>query len=142
MERVLGETNLPMHERPNEPRRSPPGGNDPCPHGSLDLKGRPHLETGFDRICRWEIESWFLFWSVFYGLLGVGASKRWNGNIFRFPLQIQREQNNKKAPGQARSLTSGVTLIHFAIDLVSEVWNICLVPHLNMVLKPIAEKRK
>jgi hypothetical protein len=23
----------------NEPRRSPPGGNDPSPHGSLDLRG-------------------------------------------------------------------------------------------------------
>jgi hypothetical protein len=43
----------------HEPRRSPPGGNDPSPHGSLDLKGRAHLEAGCDQICIQEIDTGF-----------------------------------------------------------------------------------
>ena len=94
-----------LHEPPaalspeDEPRQLPPGGNDPSPHGSLEVKGRVGLEGGSEQICRREIESWNLFWSVFYGLVGVGVSKRWNRNIFRFPLQIQSEQNNKRHAG-------------------------------------------
>ncbi len=33
----------------NGPRRAPPGGNDPPPHGPIDLKGRGHREGGFER---------------------------------------------------------------------------------------------
>ena len=37
-------------EDPIEPRRSPPGGNDPSPHGSFDVKRRAHLDAGSERI--------------------------------------------------------------------------------------------
>jgi hypothetical protein len=33
-----------------EPRQSPPGGNDPSPHGSFDVKGPGHVEGGSKRI--------------------------------------------------------------------------------------------
>jgi hypothetical protein len=61
-------------ERPDEPRRSPPRGNDPSPHGSFDLKRRAHREGGSHQFCQGKIEFWIFLWSVYYGLLGVGVA--------------------------------------------------------------------
>jgi hypothetical protein len=62
--RVRGGVNLRIQDHPNEPRQSPPGGNDPSPHGSLNLKGRGHREGGFHQICHGKIGFW-----IFYGLV-------------------------------------------------------------------------
>ena len=68
--------NLPIQDHPNEPRRSPPGGNDPSPHGSFDLKGRAHLEGGYERICEKEIESWIYLWACFSALMAFSEVRQ------------------------------------------------------------------
>jgi hypothetical protein len=61
----LGGMNHSKHKHPIEPRRTPPGGNDPSPHGSFDLKGCGHLEGGYERLTMGKIEFWNIYGRIF-----------------------------------------------------------------------------